>query len=71
MCPSFQNSEFVIGQWNGVSWMEFLVMQLCTGQLILQREHAIKVRSFAKEAAAPPALKGDGESNEANSPYCD
>ncbi|KAK9270143.1 hypothetical protein L1049_025719 [Liquidambar formosana] len=32
--------------------------QLYTGQIILQPEHAVSVRSFAKEAS-PPALKGD------------
>ncbi|KAJ0039507.1 hypothetical protein Pint_27001 [Pistacia integerrima] len=32
--------------------------QLCGSQVILQQQHAIPVRYFAKEAA-PPALKGD------------
>lgn len=42
----------------------FCVLQLCTGELILKPEHAVQVRLFAKEAAASPALKGDGESIE-------
>lgn len=36
-----------------------LVLQLCAGQVVLRPEHAIPVRSFAKGAAAPTALKGD------------
>lgn len=34
-------------------------LQLCTSQVFLRPEHAVQVRSFAKEAAAPTALKGD------------
>ncbi|KAH0680039.1 probable ATP synthase 24 kDa subunit, mitochondrial [Solanum tuberosum] len=33
--------------------------QLCAGQVVLRPEHAVPVRSFAKEAAAPTTLKGD------------
>ncbi|CAN4122156.1 unnamed protein product [Withania somnifera] len=33
--------------------------QLCAGQVVLRPEHAVPVRSFAKETAAPTALKGD------------
>ncbi|CAI9116448.1 OLC1v1017590C1 [Oldenlandia corymbosa var. corymbosa] len=33
--------------------------KLCVGQLMLHPEHAVQVRSFAKEASAPTALKGD------------
>lgn len=37
----------------------FEIVQLCSSQVILQRQHAISVRFFANEAA-PQALKGDG-----------
>ncbi|KAF5942748.1 hypothetical protein HYC85_020390 [Camellia sinensis] len=33
--------------------------QLYSGHILLQREHAVPVRFFAKEAAPRPALKGD------------
>ncbi|KAG5612448.1 hypothetical protein H5410_023729 [Solanum commersonii] len=33
--------------------------QLCAGQVVLRPKHAVPVRSFAKEAAAPTTLKGD------------
>ncbi|CAN4116415.1 unnamed protein product [Withania somnifera] len=33
--------------------------QLCAGQVVLRPKHAVPVRSFAKESAAPTALKGD------------
>jgi len=36
-----------------------VVLQLCAGQVVLRPEHAVPVRSFAKEAAAPTTLKGD------------
>ena len=38
----------------------FVLIQLYGSQIILQQQHAVPVRFFAKEAA-PPALKGDGE----------
>lgn len=36
-----------------------VVLQLCAGQVVLRPEHAVPIRSFAKEAAAPTTLKGD------------
>jgi len=38
----------------------FIFLQIYGSQILLQKEHAIPVRHFAKESA-PPALKGDGE----------
>lgn len=38
-----------------------LFLQLYGSQIILPKEYALPVRSFAKEAARPD-LKGDGES---------
>lgn len=45
-----------------IAYGNFVFLQLYAGQIILQSEHAVPVRFFAKEAA-PPALKEDGELN--------
>lgn len=39
------------------------LLQLYAGQIILQHDHVMAVRSFAKEASPSnlPPLKGDGE----------
>lgn len=44
-------------------FLTFVILQLYASQVILPHEHAVSVRSYAKEAAPSklPPLKGDGK----------